>query len=69
MATTRERYLVFIDRHEAAWELSFAVLAVVFVVVGFTEESTMITIVEAVLTLVFVLEFTTRIGASRDRRA
>jgi hypothetical protein len=31
----RGRYLAFIDRHDIAWELAMAVLAVAYVVVGF----------------------------------
>lgn len=34
----RERYNDFIRRHEIAWELTMAALAVVFVAVGFSVE-------------------------------
>src|SRR3954469_4250070 len=63
----RRRYLDFIDRHEIAWELTFAVLAILFVIVGFAEESAAVTGAEAVLTVVFLAEFTTRFAASYDR--
>lgn len=35
--TLRDPYLAFVDRHDVAWELTFAVLAVGFVVVGFAD--------------------------------
>ena len=63
----REWCLAFIDRHEIAWELSFAFLAVAYVIVGFADESQAITVVEGVLTLVFVLEFGSRFGAAHSR--
>jgi hypothetical protein len=69
MRSVRDRYLEFISRHEAAWEITFAILAVVFVVVGFAEDSTMASIVDIGLTSVFALEFTSRVAASYDRTA
>jgi hypothetical protein len=65
----RDRFLGFIDRHEVAWELTFATLAIVYVIVGFVDESAVTTGIEATLTAVFVAEFTTRIAASYDRAA
>jgi voltage-gated potassium channel len=65
----RERYLAFIARHEAAWELTFAALAIVFVVVGFAEETNLTVAVELVLTAIFVAEFGSRFAASFDRAA
>jgi hypothetical protein len=62
----RDRFLGFIDRHEVAWELTFATLAIVYVIVGFVDESAVTTGIEATLTAVFVAEFTTRIAASYD---
>ncbi|TAK00156.1 MAG: hypothetical protein EPO36_09780 [Chloroflexota bacterium] len=65
----RDRYLRFIARHEAAWELVFAALAVVFVIVGFVDETPLVFGIELALTIVFVAEFATRLAASPDRRA
>lgn len=65
----RDRYLGFIARHEVAWELTFAVLAVAFVVAGFAESSPLIDAVDMGLTAVFVGEFSTRLAASHDRLA
>lgn len=67
--STRERYLQFIARHEAAWELTFAGLAVVYVIVGFAEDSTLVVTVDALLTVVFATEFISRLAASFDRAA
>jgi voltage-gated potassium channel len=67
----RDRYLDFIDRHDIAWELGMAVLAVLFLIVGFISDdpgaSPLYAIVETVLTIVFVAEFASRFGASHDR--
>jgi voltage-gated potassium channel len=65
----RERYLAFIARHEAAWELTFAALAIVFVIVGFAEETSLTVGVELALTAIFVGEFGSRFAASHDRGA
>src|SRR6266542_2516600 len=64
----RDRYLAFIARHEAAWELTFAALAIVFVLVGFADDSPETQIVDWSLTGVFAAEFGTRVAASYDRR-
>ena len=64
----REAYLAFIDRHEVAWELAFAALALVYVVVGFADETPIIGAAEIVLTALFLAEFTSRIAATHDRR-
>jgi voltage-gated potassium channel len=61
--------LAFVARHEAAWELAFAALAVLFVVVGFAEDSNLATAVDYGLTAIFVTEFGSRLAASRDRAA
>lgn len=74
LAGIRERYNRFIARHEVAWELTMAALAVAFVVVGFAgDDATGATGVrlrtaEAVITAVFVLEFGSRFIAAWDRR-
>jgi voltage-gated potassium channel len=65
----RDRYLAFIDRHDVAWELTFAALAIVFVVVGFVEETTESAAIELGLTIIFGLEFATRLVASQSRAA
>jgi voltage-gated potassium channel len=69
--STRDRYLAFVDRHDIAWELGMAALAVAFVIVGFAADDPnarpMLSAIEAGLTIVFVFEFTTRIAASYDR--
>ena len=64
----RQRYLSFIARHEAAWELTFAALAVVYVVVGFVEDSPATTAFDLLLTAIFAAEFASRLAASVDRK-
>jgi voltage-gated potassium channel len=70
-ARLRDRYLAFVDRHDIAWELSMAALAVAFLVVGFASDdpnaSPVLGTIETGLTVVFLAEFTTRIAASYDR--
>jgi voltage-gated potassium channel len=63
----RDRYLAFIARHEAAWELTFAALAVVYVVIGFVDESPSAQTIDLVLTAVFATEFVSRLAGSYDR--
>jgi voltage-gated potassium channel len=63
----RDRYLAFVARHEVAWELTFAALALLFVVVGFAEDSNVATALDYGLTAIFVTEFGSRLAASRDR--
>ena len=65
----RDRYLAFVARYEAAWELTFAGLAVAFVIVGFAEESSATIAIELALTAIFATEFVTRLAASYDRAA
>src|SRR4051794_34854020 len=67
-ASTRDRYLEFIQRHEVAWELTFAALAIVFVIVGFADQSPAVDTLEWGLTAIFATEFATRLAASYDRR-
>jgi voltage-gated potassium channel len=67
--SARATYLAFIDRHEIAWELTFALLAVAYVIVGFAEESPAINATETLLTFVFVAEFVSRFGATDQRGA
>jgi voltage-gated potassium channel len=69
--SVRDRYLAFIDRHDIAWELGMAALAVLFLVFGFIADdpgaSPAFGAAETALTAVFVVEFTTRIAASYNR--
>lgn len=74
-ARIRDRYNAFIARHEVAWELTMAVLAVAYVIVGFAaddasgDQAVRLQAVEGVITVVFVLEFGTRLLAAWDRSA
>src|SRR3990172_2462793 len=72
MSTTRrrprDRFNRFVDDNEVAWELVMAALAAAFVVVGFAGDSPLVDGVDVALTAVFVVEFTSRLAASRDRR-
>jgi voltage-gated potassium channel len=67
----RERFTAFVDRHEAAWELAMAALAVAFVVVGFLADapdaSQSYAVIDFFLTGIFVAEFATRFWASHSR--
>jgi voltage-gated potassium channel len=69
----RDRYNAFVERHERAWELAFAALALLYVAVGFAGENAdpgwqpILEPLEFVLTTVFVLEFATRFIAARSR--
>lgn len=62
----RDRYLAFIDRHDIAWELGMAALAVAFLVVGFAADdptaSPVLGTIETALTPVFVAEFVRRMS-------
>ena len=68
------RFNEFVDRHEVPWELTMAVLAVAFVVVGFASDDagpSLLPTLEAfdlALTAVFIAEFGSRFLASYDRR-
>lgn len=70
----RDRYTAFIEKHEVAWELTFATLAAAFVVIGFAQddaagqEAIALGYASLLLSVVFGIEFGTRIYASRDRR-
>jgi voltage-gated potassium channel len=50
-----------------AWELTFAALAIIFVVVGFVDDSPAALMLDWSLTGVFAVEFSTRVIASYDR--
>jgi voltage-gated potassium channel len=70
----RDRYTASIARHEVAWELTFAALAIIYVVLGFAADDAPADLqptlfaVDVTITTIFVVEFATRIYASRDRR-
>ncbi|MBI3747364.1 MAG: potassium channel family protein [Chloroflexi bacterium] len=70
----RDKYNSFIARHEIAWELTFAGLAILFVVVGFAEPEegpigdAILSVANVGLAIVFAGEFATRFLAAHDRR-
>jgi voltage-gated potassium channel len=72
--TARERYRSFVARHEVAWELSFAALAVVFVALAFvpyepgSSTDTYIFALEWAITGAFIIEFASRLWAAESRR-
>jgi voltage-gated potassium channel len=74
MNALRDRYNGFIARHDLAWELGMALLAIVFVAEGFLIDDAAPDLrpafewAEILLTAVFVAEFVSRLAASRDRR-
>jgi voltage-gated potassium channel len=71
--TVRDRYNRFFVDHEIAWELIMAALSIAFVVVGYLSEDVpereafQYVAIELGLTVVFMLEFFTRFGASYDK--
>lgn len=73
--TLRARYRDFVDRHEVAWELSFAGLAVVFVALAFvpaapgSNEERSLEAIEWVITVLFAIEFASRLWAAESRPA
>ena len=69
VSSLRDRYNEFIERHEVAWELSFAMLALAFVATGFIEGVPWLLYLDVTITAIFLAEFTTRLAASYDRRA
>jgi voltage-gated potassium channel len=68
-----DRYTGFIERHEIAWELSMGVLALLWVALGFLIDQLGeglrpdLEMAELGLTVVFVLEFGSRLVAAHDR--
>jgi hypothetical protein len=67
----RDRYLEFIARHEARWELAMAGFAIAFVAIGFLAETPgappIYGVIDVALTILFVGEFGSRLAAARDR--
>lgn len=70
----RQRYNEFVARHEIAWELTMAALAVLFVAIGFALDEAPDHMVaplfalDLALTAIFVAEFTSRLYAAPSRR-
>lgn len=73
MTLIRDRVNGFVDRHDLAWELAMALLAIVYVAIGFALDDPSIPIAPALeateitLTAIFALEFLSRFAASHDR--
>jgi len=74
VAGVRGRFNRFVERHEVAWELGMALLAVVYVAVGFALDDPALQPMaatletgELILTVVFLTEFTSRLGAATNR--
>lgn len=73
----RDRYNDFIARHEIAWELVMAVLAVAFVIAGLLldtaedagEDTRALAALDIALTIAFIAEFTSRLAAAPSRLA
>lgn len=69
----RDRFNNFVARHEVAWEIAMASLAIVYVAIGFAIDSAdpqpALEAVDGFLTGIFIAEFSIRILASRDRWA
>jgi voltage-gated potassium channel len=72
----RDRYNEFVERHDIAWELAMALLAIVYVAVGFALDdpalqpmAPTLEATELILTVAFAAEFVSRIAAARDRAA
>lgn len=69
----RDRYNSFIERHDVAWELVFALLAIVWVALGFAIDEAgsaarpEFEVAEIAITAVFVAEFASRLYAAHDR--
>jgi voltage-gated potassium channel len=66
-----DRYTEWIDTHEVAWELTMAAIAVLFLVVGFVDpapgQDWLFESLDIGLTAVFLVEFVSRLAASRKR--
>jgi voltage-gated potassium channel len=70
----RGRYRAFVDRHEVAWELGFAALAVFFVALAFvpfdegSQTEVVIYALEWFITGIFIAEFVSRLWAAESRQ-
>jgi voltage-gated potassium channel len=71
----RARYRDFVARHEVAWELGFAALAVFFVALAFipfepgSDTEVVVYALEWIITGIFIAEFTSRFWAAESRQA
>ena len=71
----RRDYNAFVARHEIAWELAMAALAIAYVALGYAldvaagELGLWLRFAELTITAIFVVEFATRFAAAWDRRA
>jgi len=69
----RRQFVGFVERHEALWELTMALLAIAFVIVGFVSDSPdaspIYGVIDVALSTVFIAEFTLRLAAAYDRAA
>ena len=72
--SARDWFNAFVQRHEIAWELGMGLLAIIYVAVGFALDDPtagrigLLLPLETALTVLFLAEFGSRFGASRDRR-
>lgn len=70
----RARYTGFVTAHDVAWELAMSGLALVFVLAGFGAErladpiGSWLATLTLAITVIFVLEYGTRLAAATDRR-
>lgn len=71
----RRRFTAFVSRHELAWDLSLAGLALVFLAVGFLEDHPLagldphlLAALDGIITALFVAEFALRCYAADSRR-
>ena len=71
----RDRFNGFVARHEVAWELGMAALAIAYVGIGFASDAATgsgrdyLDAVDLGLTVIFVAEFAARFAATFDRAA
>jgi voltage-gated potassium channel len=68
----RAAFNQFVERHEVAWELGMAALAIAYLLVGFAAEgagtdAALMGSADLALTAIFVLEFGARFAAAYDR--
>lgn len=64
----RAEFLAFVQRHEIAWELTMAALAVAYVAVGFLSDEpgapSVYGYIDDLVTAIFVAEFVSRFATS-----
>src|SRR5262249_3936016 len=70
LRTERRRIDAFIARHELAWDLAVAALALLYLLIGFVEDhplgvwdERLLAPIEVGITVIFLLEFTLRLYA------